>query len=77
MSRTNTSFPRQFAAVVLATLAPVTLVAFLSLPFTLGYHPGEAATSLSAANHDAPGRVLHAATTAEPVPGAGAVLQGT
>ena len=77
MNRTNTSFPRQFAAVVLATLAPVTLVAFMSLPYTLGYHPGEAATSLTAANHDAPGRVLHAGTAAEPATGAAAVPQGT
>jgi hypothetical protein len=62
---------------VLATLAPVTLVAFLSLPYALGYHPGEASTSLTAANHDAPGRVLHAGPGADPVGGAGAVPQGT
>ena len=34
-------FMRQFTAVVLVSLVPVALVAFLSIPFTLGHHPGE------------------------------------
>ena len=34
-------FVRQFAAVVAAALAPVVLVAFLSMPMILGRHPGE------------------------------------
>jgi hypothetical protein len=35
------SFIRQFAGIVVATLVPVVLVAFLTIPFTLGGHPGE------------------------------------
>ncbi len=35
-------FIRQFAGVVLATLVPVILTAFMSIPVTLGGHPGEA-----------------------------------
>lgn len=34
-------FIRQFAGVVIATLAPVILTAFLSFPFILGGQPGE------------------------------------
>jgi hypothetical protein len=34
-------FIRQFVGVVIAALVPVILVAFLSIPFTLGGHPGE------------------------------------
>jgi hypothetical protein len=36
------TFIRQYAGVVMATLAPVVLVAFMAMPFSLGYHPGEA-----------------------------------
>lgn len=35
------NFTRQFGFVVLMSLAPVALVAFLSIPYTLGHHPGE------------------------------------
>jgi hypothetical protein len=41
----NTSllqFISQYLGVVIATLMPVILVAFLSIPFSLGGHPGEA-----------------------------------
>ena len=43
-------FIRKFLGVVLATLVPVAVVAFLSIPFTLGGHPGEPrpATALAA-----------------------------
>lgn len=34
-------FIRQFAGVVAAALVPVILVAFLSIPLSLGGHPGE------------------------------------
>lgn len=34
-------FTRQFMGVVLAALVPVILVAFLSIPYSLGGHPGE------------------------------------
>jgi hypothetical protein len=34
-------FVRQFAWVVAATLLPVALLAFLSIPYNLGGHPGE------------------------------------
>ncbi len=34
-------FIRQFTGVVLATLVPVALVAFLSIPYSLGGHPGD------------------------------------
>jgi hypothetical protein len=35
-------FVSQLAGVVFAALVPVILVAFLSIPFSLGGHPGEA-----------------------------------
>lgn len=35
-------FVRQFVGVVAAALMPVVLVAFCSIPFNLGGHPGEA-----------------------------------
>jgi hypothetical protein len=41
MSTSLHSFIRQFTGVVIATLVPVVLVAFLTIPFTLGGHPGE------------------------------------
>ncbi|HEX5371959.1 MAG TPA: hypothetical protein VFW84_04435 [Aquabacterium sp.] len=34
-------FIRQYVGVVLAALVPVVLVAFMSMPFTMGGHPGE------------------------------------
>ncbi len=42
MKTAPTSFPRQLLAAVLAGLVPVVLTAFLSIPFNLGRHPGEA-----------------------------------
>jgi hypothetical protein len=41
MRCTPLPFIRQFLGVVAATLVPVVLVAFVSIPFTLGGHPGE------------------------------------
>jgi len=35
------NFAHQFAGVVIATLVPVVLTAFLSMPLNLGGHPGE------------------------------------
>jgi hypothetical protein len=35
-------FLRQLSGVVLATLVPVVLTAFISMPLMLGQHPGEA-----------------------------------
>ena len=34
-------FIRQFLGVLLASLVPVVLVAFLSIPYSLGGHPGD------------------------------------
>jgi hypothetical protein len=45
MSQAPYSFVRQFAGAVVATLIPVVLVAFLSIPFNLGGHPGEVRTT--------------------------------
>jgi len=45
MNPTPHSFVRQFAGAVVAALTPVVLVAFLSVPFNLGGHPGEARTA--------------------------------
>ena len=42
MNPTPYSFVRQFAGGVVAALIPVVLVAFLTIPFNLGGHPGEA-----------------------------------
>lgn len=42
MKQTPYSFVRQFAGAVVAALIPVVLVAFWSIPFNLGGHPGEA-----------------------------------
>lgn len=39
-------FLTRLAGVVVATLLPVVLVAFLTLPFSLGRHPGEAPSGL-------------------------------
>lgn len=38
------TFVRQFTGVVVATLAPVVLLAFLCIPMALGGHPGERAS---------------------------------
>jgi hypothetical protein len=48
----NTSlrlFISQYLGVVIATLMPVILVAFLSIPFSLGGHPGDARPASTAA----------------------------
>jgi hypothetical protein len=39
------SFLQQYLGVVLATLVPVILIAFMSIPVSLGGHPGEALTA--------------------------------
>ena len=39
------AFIRQYAVVVLSTLMLVMAVAFLSIPFSLGGHPGEVDTA--------------------------------
>jgi len=36
------AFLQQYLGVVLATLVPVILIAFLTIPVSLGGHPGEA-----------------------------------
>lgn len=41
-------FARQWAAVALASLAPVVFSAFVSIPLALGHHPGEAAEASAA-----------------------------
>jgi hypothetical protein len=38
-------FVRQFGGFVLASLVPVIVVAFLSVPFIVGGHPGEPRTA--------------------------------
>ncbi|MEO8118567.1 MAG: hypothetical protein ABI606_04495 [Rhodoferax sp.] len=43
-------FVSEFAGVVLATLVPVILTAFLSIPVTLGGHPGEPRTAQALTN---------------------------
>ena len=35
-------FLTRFAATVVMTLAPVVFIAFVSMPLSLGHHPGEA-----------------------------------
>lgn len=45
-------FVHQFVGVGLAALVPVMLVTFLSIPYTLGAHPGEArAADASSSQH--------------------------
>ena len=52
MKSTQHSFIRQFAAVVAAALIPVVLVAFWSIPFNLGGHPGEVrVTTMQSSTH--------------------------
>jgi hypothetical protein len=43
-------FIRQVLGVVLAALVPVVLVAFLSIPYSLGGHPGEARSAAAPAS---------------------------
>jgi len=45
------AFIRQFTGVVAAALAPVVLVSFLSIPYTLAGHPGEAHGAPASARH--------------------------
>jgi hypothetical protein len=40
-------FTQHFAGVVMATLVPVLLTAFVSIPLNLGGHPGEARVQAS------------------------------
>lgn len=40
-----TLFIRQYLGIVCAALVPVVLTAFLSIPLTLGGHPGEPRTA--------------------------------
>lgn len=42
-------FLSRFVGTVVITLVPVVLVAFMSMPLSLGRHPGEAAPASSAA----------------------------
>jgi hypothetical protein len=48
MNPTQSSFVRQFACAVVAALIPVVLVAFWSIPFNLGGHPGEVRAAATA-----------------------------
>ena len=43
-------FIRQVLNVVLAALVPVVLVAFLSIPYSLGGHPGEDRTATASSS---------------------------
>jgi hypothetical protein len=43
------TFLKTFAGVVLMTLAPVILIAFVSMPISLGHHPGEAISAQASA----------------------------
>lgn len=45
MEAHDPNFVRQFLGVVAASLLPVVLTAFLSIPFNLGAHPGEIHTA--------------------------------
>jgi hypothetical protein len=52
MNATALPFARQFIGVVLAALVPVVLTAFISVPMSLGGHPGEArAAAATAGQH--------------------------
>lgn len=44
------AFSRQFGLAVIGGLLPVVATAFLTMPYTLGHHPGEAAIVANAAN---------------------------
>jgi hypothetical protein len=41
MNSTSSAFVRQLVGTVVAALIPVFLVAFVTIPFNLGHHPGE------------------------------------
>lgn len=41
------SFTRQYVGVVLLTLVPVVLTAFLSIPYSLSRHPGDERSAMS------------------------------
>ena len=43
-------FIHELLSVVLAALVPVVLVAFLSIPYTLGGHPGENRTATASSS---------------------------
>lgn len=43
MRSTSFHFARQFVGVVIAALVPIVVTVFLTIPFNLGGHPGEAA----------------------------------
>jgi hypothetical protein len=45
MDKNLRNFVVQFVGVVLATLIPVIIIAFLSMPWQLNRHPGESAVS--------------------------------
>jgi hypothetical protein len=45
------TFLKTFAGVVVMTLAPVILIAFVSIPVSLGHHPGEASSAQASAMH--------------------------
>ncbi len=51
MDHTLLAFIRQFTGVVAAAFAPVALVSFLSMPYTLAGHPGEAQGPATAVRH--------------------------
>jgi hypothetical protein len=57
------AFLRQFAAVVAMGLVPVVMTAFLSMPYTLGRHPGERVAGASSS-------ALATSATAPRAPGA-------
>jgi hypothetical protein len=47
MDSSLSKFVSQFLGVVLATLVPVILMAFVSIPYSLGGHPGDVRTAES------------------------------
>lgn len=52
MNTVQPSFARQVAGAVVAALVPVVLVAFWSIPFNLGGHPGEVrAATMATSGH--------------------------
>lgn len=44
-------FLSEYLGVVAATLVPVVLTAFLSMPMVLGFHPGERRTAATPADY--------------------------
>jgi hypothetical protein len=51
-------FIYQYAGVVLAALVPVIFTAFLSIPYSLGGHPGDARTSAASSSTARPSELL-------------------